>query len=602
MEPDQGDSKARASSSAPAHEIDAEQQCWRARTLQGLLWVGFSAVAFAAVWFSAMPHGAPRMTQAMVVLALVLGIVAAAKRLPFAVRAWTLLGAIYLGCSVSIAVSGFNPNSFVGYGTVVVSATLLFGQATGLSTVAAVAATLVVLSLAQRAGILVRMPDWAEIVDSTRPANLVRVLGIFVLLSATSVAGISYLLRRSQELLLLKARSLEIVQREQLEKERFRSDLERREAAFNKARELELLGRLAGSMAHDFNNALLVIWSALDELKQNADLPASATAAITTLRQAADQATATSRGLRAFGPLTPRRTVQLELSPVIAKAEIMLSRVLPLNIALDTDIQIDADVMADEGELLRVLTNLVLNGRDAMRDGGRLTLRVRRATAAERDESGSKLIAIDVEDTGTGMSDEVKQRLFEPFFTTKEAGGTGLGLASVRDVMEAHGGRVTVESELGKGTIVSLLWPVAESSDTLAVPSAEGRSGKGISVLLVDDDPQVLTALSRSLLRAEFTVLEARDAASGLLVARRQKERIHVLCTDCLMPGLPVRQLIEGFRELHRGRILLCSGYTPAETGVSLETVDDFLSKPFVGEELVERVLSLAAAPPQLNG
>ncbi len=598
MESNQGDNDARATSSAPAHEIDAEQQRWRARTLQGLLWVGFSAVAFAAVWFSAMPHGAPRMTQAMVVLALVLGIAAVAKRLPFALRAWTLLGAIFIGCSVSVAVSGFNPNSFIGYGTVVVSATLLFGQGTGLSTVAVTAATVFAISLAQRTGVLVRMPDWSEIVDSTRPANLVRVLGIFGLLSATSVVGISYLLKRSRELLIEKARSLEALQREQLDKERIRSDLERREAAFNKARELELLGRLAGSMAHDFNNALVVIWSALDELKQNQDLPASATAAVTTLRHAADQATATSRGLRAFGPLALRRTVQLELSPVIAKAKVMLSRVLPLNIVIDTDIQIDAEVMADEGELLRVLTNLVLNGRDAMRDGGRLTLRVRRATSAEHDESDPRLIAIDVADTGTGMSDDVKERLFEPFFTTKEAGGTGLGLASVRDVMEAHGGRVTVESELGKGTTVSLLWPVAATGDSLAAPSAKGRSGKGISVLLVDDDPQVLTALSRSLLRAEFTVLEARDAASGLVVARRQKEPIHVLCTDCLMPGIPVRQLIEGFRELHHGRVLLCSGYTPAETGVSLETVDDFLSKPFVGDELVERVLSLTAAPP----
>jgi two-component system KDP operon response regulator KdpE len=142
-----------------------------------------------------------------------------------------------------------------------------------------------------------------------------------------------------------------------------------------------------------------------------------------------------------------------------------------------------------------------------------------------------------------------------------------------------------------------MLWPVAVSGEKHAFPSAKARSGKGISVLLVDDDPKVLRALARSLSRAEFTVLEATDAASGLLLARRQKDPIHVLCTDCLMPGLPVRQLIDGFRELHRGRVLVCSGYTPAETGISLETVDDFLSKPFVGDELVERVLSLAAAP-----
>jgi signal transduction histidine kinase/CheY-like chemotaxis protein len=580
-------------------EIRAEQQRWRERTLQGLLWASFSAVTFAAAWFAIMPHGAPRMTVATVVASVVLGVVTVEKRLPFAVRAWTLLGAIHLACTVGIAAGGFSPNAFIGYGTLVLSATLLFGQTTGLVTIAAVAVPVITLSLAHRSGIVTRMPDWAEIVDSTRPANLVRVLGIFILLTAATVVGISYLLKRSHELLLQKARSLEAIEREQLEKERIRSDLERREAAFHKARELEILGRLAGSMAHDFNNALVVIWSALDELSHIANLPPSAAAPVSALRQAANQATATSRGLRAFGPLAPRRTAQLDLSPVIVKAKTMLSRVLPPNIALESDLLVEAVVLADEGELLRVLTNLVLNARDAMRDGGRLTLRVRSAKPTELLEAApnAPLVAIDVEDTGAGMSDQVKQRLFEPFFTTKEAGGTGLGLASVREVVEALGGRVTVASELGKGTTVTMLWPVAVAGDQLPLVSARVRSGKGFTVLVVDDDPKVLSVLSKSLSRAEFTVLEATDTASALVVARRQKEPIHVLCTDCLMPGLPVRQLIEGFRELHRGQVLVCSGYAPAETGVSLETVDDFLSKPFVGNELVERVLSLVAGP-----
>ena len=566
--------------------------------LQGLLWAGFSALSFSAGWFLIVPHDAPLMTRALVVCATVLGIVTLAKRLPFTVRAWTLLLVIHFGASTGIAVSGFTPNAFIGYGTIVVSATLLFGQTAGLLTVAAVAATVFMLSLGHRSGVITRMPNWPGILDSTRPENLVRVVGIFTLLTATSVIGISYLLKRSHELLLQKAGSLEDLQREQLEKERIRRDLERREAAFHKARELEILGRLAGSMAHDFNNALVVIWSAIDELSHIADLPSNAASPISALRQAANQATATARGLRAFGPLSPRRAVHLELSPVIDKAKTTLSRVLPPNIALESDVQVEVVVLADEGELLRVLTNLVLNARDAMRDGGRLTLRARNARATELRSAAPNvpLVAIEVEDTGSGMSEEVKQRLFEPFFTTKEGGGTGLGLASVREVVETQGGRVTVESQLGKGTTVSMLWPVAVAGGEQAPLNSRERSGKGFSVLVVDDDPKVLTVLSKSLARAEFTVLEATDAASALVVARRQKEPIHVLCTDCLMPGLPVRQLIEGFRELHRGRVLVCSGYAPAETGISIETVDDFLSKPFIGDELVERVIALAAA------
>lgn len=594
----QGKDGESAASRLTLRELDAEQQRWRETMLQGLLWASLATVAFAAAWFSIMPHGARLVTQATVVASILLGIMTFGKRIPFLVRACVLIGSILTACSIAIAVSGFNPNGFVGYATMVVVATLLFGRSGGLSTVAIVGAAVCAISLAQRYGVVVRMQNWPGIVDSTNTANLVRVLGVFVLFLSTCVAGISFLLNRSQELLMQKSRSLEDLRREQLEKERIRSDLERREAALHKARELEILGRLAGSIAHDFNNALLVIWSALDELSRIKELPDGATSAIATLRGAADQAAATSRGLRAFGPLAPRRPVDLELGPVIAKAKLMLGRVLPTNMVLESEVQVDATVPADEGELLRVLTNLVLNGRDAMRDGGRLTLRVRRARDSELRGAagGAPFVAIDVEDTGIGMNDEVKQRLFEPFFTTKKGGGTGLGLASVREVVEAQGGRVSVESELGKGTTVSIFWPTALTDRERPSVKSELRSGKGISVLVVDDDPEVLTAITKSLSRADFTVLEATDAASALLVMRRQKDQIHVLCTDCVMPGLPVGRLIEGFREMHCGRILLCSGYTPAETGVSLEAVDDFLAKPFIGDDLVERVLSLATA------
>jgi signal transduction histidine kinase len=497
-----------------AREIDIEQQRWRERMLQGLLWATFATVTFAAAWFSIMPHGARPVTYATVVAAILLGVMSVVKRIPFVVRACVLLGSILSACSIAIAVSGFNPNGFVGFATMVVVATLLFGKVGGFATVAIVAVTVFAISVGQRSGLFVRMQDWPSIIDSTKVANLVRVLGVFVLLLTTCVAGISYLLKRSQELLMQKSRSLEDLRREQLEKERIQSDLERREAAFHKARELEILGRLAGSMAHDFNNALVVIWSVLDELSSMKELPSRAAPAISTLRGAAEQATATSRGLRAFGPLAARRPVVVELTPVIAKAKVMLGRVLPTNIVLESDVQVEAEVVADEGELLRVLTNLVLNGRDAMRDGGTLTLRVRRVERVELPRAaGAPLVAIDVEDTGVGMNDEVKERLFEPFFTTKEAGGTGLGLASVREVVEAQGGRVAVKSELGKGTTVSVFWPTAPAADERRSSTFELRSGKGISVLVVDDDPKVLAALTKSLSRAEFTVLEATDAA-----------------------------------------------------------------------------------------
>ncbi len=224
---------------------------------------------------------------------------------------------------------------------------------------------------------------------------------------------------------------------------------------------------------------------------------------------------------------------------------------------------------------------------------------VRRPRAAELPtaQAGTKFVAIDVSDTGSGMSDEVKSRLFEPFFTTKQASGTGLGLASVRTLIEAQGGTVTATSQLGVGTTISLLWPVTTAASPPPAQAPVQASGeRPVTVLLVDDDEPVRLALTRGLTRFGLNVLSASDGESGLVLARRFAGTIEVLCTDCVMAGVPVRQLIAGFRELHKGRVIVCSGYAPAETGLSSDDFDDFLPKPFSIEELATRVRGLARA------
>jgi hypothetical protein len=169
----------------PAHEVDTEQQRWRERTLRGLLWAGFSAIAFAAVWFLTVQHRAPHITATTVAFAILLGVVALAKGLPFTIRALILFGSLYVACTVSIAVGGFSPNAFVGFATAVILASLLFGRNTGFATIALVAATLILVALGHRSGVIVRMEGWAEIIDSTSVSNLVRMIGVFVLLTAT---------------------------------------------------------------------------------------------------------------------------------------------------------------------------------------------------------------------------------------------------------------------------------------------------------------------------------------------------------------------------------------------------------------------------------
>jgi two-component system cell cycle sensor histidine kinase/response regulator CckA len=195
---------------------------------------------------------------------------------------------------------------------------------------------------------------------------------------------VSYLLTRSEQLAVEKARSLARLEQEQGEKERIARDLELRDAAFRKAQELELLGRLAGSMAHDFNNSLLVIWSALDELKYLGPLPTAIEPALAAVRAAAEQAAATTKQLRAFGPTALQKSADLALGPVIAKTKTMLARLLPQNLELVVDVDLPVTISADEGEVLRVITNLALNARDAMRDGGKLTLRLRRPATGSR--------------------------------------------------------------------------------------------------------------------------------------------------------------------------------------------------------------------------
>jgi signal transduction histidine kinase/CheY-like chemotaxis protein len=527
----------------------------------------------------------------------VTGTVALVRRLPFPLRVVLLLGGLFLIAGYSLLLTGFAPNPATTLALVTVAATLLLGRGAGLTTAALGGGLIVGVSLVHRTGLVARVPNWSEMLDSADPMNTARFSVIFVLLSGTMVVGISYLLSRSDRLLTEKARSLARLEQEQAEKTRIARDLELREATFRKAQELEILGRLAGSMAHDFNNSLLVIWASLEELQFLGPMPKEIEPALAAMRAAAEQAAATTKQLRAFGPTALQKSTPLALGPVIEKTKAMLSRILPQNLELRAELERPAVITADEGEVLRVITNLALNARDAMRDGGTLTLRLRAPREGERKSAkdGSPYVVLEVEDTGSGMSDDVKSRLFEPYFTTKQASGTGLGLASVRDALERAGGEVEVESALGRGTTISLFWPTAPTAPEVAAAAPGSASTRSIVVLVVDDEAPVRRAITRGLTRAGMTVLEAADGASALVLARRHREKIDVLCTDCVMYGVPVAQLIERFRELHGGKVVVCSGYAPTETNLSPEMFDDFLAKPFTSEDLTARIRGLAS-------
>jgi signal transduction histidine kinase/CheY-like chemotaxis protein len=585
---------ARPASSVIWDELRREQQVWREQALRGIAWSLALVCALTGLWYVVFPNPVPHLAWVLALAGALLVVVAQAPTIPFWLRSSAVLAAIYVPCLYALTVGGFAPNPLLGLGAIVVIATLLLGRSTGLAVLALSLFSIVGVSIGHRSGALTRAEGWVQNLDSASVPVALRVALIFGLLTITLVVAVSYLLNRAEELLVAKASALEILRSEQAEKERIMRDLELRELALQKARELELLGRLAGTMAHDFNNALLVVWIALDEIAQLPGVPASAAEPLGAIRAASDQAAASTRQLRAFGPMGPRRDAEVQLAPLIEKATGMFARVLPQNIRLRADFARDAVIVADEGEVLRVLMNLALNARDAMREGGDLTLRVRAPAEAEKPPgAATDFVVIDVSDTGSGMSDEVKGRMFEPFFTTKDASGTGLGLASVRDIAEAHGGRVSVTSEVDRGTTISIAWPAVVQPSMHAETPTPAPKVRPAVVLLVDDDAAVRLALTRGLTRLGMTVLEAPDGAAAMLAARRHQGVIDVLCTDCVMAGLPVRQLIASFRELHQGRVIVCSGYAPSETGLSADLFDDFLPKPFSIEQLSKRITAL---------
>ena len=594
----------------PSLRVQSEQQNWRERTLRGVTLAMLPCYVLVALWYAFVQRVLPPMIGVFALSSSVTVVAVFARSLPFGLRTALAMGTLYLPCIAALRYGGFSPNPFIAFGMICVMGTLLLGRKAGLVLLVACALTIASTGFLHGTHVVERVPHWQSMLDSADAATTVRVTFIFVLVTATLILAVNYLLTRSEELVAEKEHSLETLRQEQAERERISRNLELREAAFHKARELELLGRLAGSMAHDFNNALLVIWASLDELSLLPTLPEGAEGPLADLRTAADQASATTKQLRAFGPMAPRRASEIALTPLLQKAKAMFARVLPPNITLELDLELDAVIVADEGEVLRVLMNLALNARDAMRDGGKLILRVRPPTAAESAvplpeipapgpdaPRSAGVVVIEVEDNGSGMSAEVKERIFEPFFTTKQASGTGLGLASTRDLLAAHGGHIEVESETGVGTTISLLWPAVHPRGEQTEEHPAPAPTEPVVVLLVDDDEAVRLALRRSLTRAGMTVLDAPDGASALTLARRHQSPIHLLCTDCVMPGPPVRKLIADFRELHPGRVLVCSGYAPAETGLRPDVFDDFLPKPFSGETLVARVHAVLRAP-----
>ncbi|HEX6558682.1 MAG TPA: PAS domain S-box protein [Longimicrobiales bacterium] len=374
------------------------------------------------------------------------------------------------------------------------------------------------------------------------------------------------------------------------------------EEQLRQAQKIEAVGRLAGGIAHDFNNLLTAIRGHVELLLAEVAHDTPIYSDVEEIRKAAERAAALTHQLLAFSRRQILQPSIIEVDQIVRDMETLFRRLIGEDIRLATHLRSGARIRADRGQIEQVLMNLAVNARDAMPNGGSLTIETRLFTIDEefmRAHEGSRPgpnVQLLVKDTGFGMDPDTLSHVFEPFFTTKELGkGTGLGLATVYGIIKQSGGYITVESGPETGTSFSILLPVVnESASAPRAPTAQtGVSANGETVLVAEDEDAVRALASRILRKRGYHVLEARHGAEALEIAERHDGEIHLLLTDVVMPALGGRELGERLRRLRpRVKVLFMSGYTDdalLQRGM-LQGSSSFLEKPFTPDGLARKV------------
>jgi two-component system cell cycle sensor histidine kinase/response regulator CckA len=380
------------------------------------------------------------------------------------------------------------------------------------------------------------------------------------------------------------------------------------------AQKMEAVGRLSGGIAHDFNNLLGVIIGYSQVLKKKLGDANPLREHAEEIEKAGQRAASLTRQLLAFSRQQVLAPAVLELNALLTD----LGKMLPRLIGEDVELSLQLDprigrVKADQSQIEQVVMNLVVNARDALPQGGRLvieTANVNLDHAYTLHHPGSRVgpyVALSVTDNGTGMNVETLAHLFEPFFTTKERGkGTGLGLATVYGVVKQSGGYIWVDSELGKGSSFKVYLPLIDEPVSAPAPAAlPADSFRGEETILLVEDADALRKLAHALLEQNgYHVLAAENGEVALKIAEQNRERIHLLLTDVIMPGMTGRTLADRLIALRTGlKVLYMSGYTDsaiADQGV-LEPGTYLLHKPFSEETLIQKVREVldADAPGQ---
>ncbi len=381
---------------------------------------------------------------------------------------------------------------------------------------------------------------------------------------------------------------------------------EKLESQLIQSQKMEAVGRVAGGVAHDFNNLLTAVLGycdlALTRLQPDDPLHRE----ILEIQEAAERATSLTRQLLAFSRKQKLQPKTFDLAGNVTDLKETLGRLLGEDILLDVRSRmLKAMVKADPSQIQQVILSLAVNSRDAMPDGGTLTLEIERVehgnqfvTLDQADHAGS-YVMLAVRDTGCGMDLETQAHLFEPFFTTKGEGkGSGLGLATVHGIIAQSGGHIEVQSEPGMGTEIKIYLPEDPGAgEAVELTEARKQMAHGSeTVLLVEDSIQVRTLIRRILKSRGYRVLEAADGPSAIAMSEKEQGQVHLLLTDVVMPGMNGRVLADRLKAVRPDmKILFTSGYTDDQ--VILHGVIDspyaFIPKPFRSEDLAVKIRSV---------
>ncbi len=392
---------------------------------------------------------------------------------------------------------------------------------------------------------------------------------------------------------------------------RARRDRLRLEEQFRQAQKMEAVGRLAGGVAHDFNNLLTIITGYSDLLLVGKDLSTSQRSALEEIRRSAERGGALTRQLLAFSRRQPLDVRAVQINLLLVKLEGMLRRLIGEDIELITlPVASQDGVAADPGRLEQVLLNLVVNARDAMPGGGKLTIE---SGTVNLDEAFSArqlgvepgaYVTLSITDTGCGMDEETQSHLFEPFFTTKRPGqGTGLGLATAYGIIRQSQGAITVFSEKGQGTTVRIYLPrSAEPASPEARESFAPLRARGAeTVLVVEDEARVRKLIAGVLAGHGYRILEAGRGSDALRIAGGHNGPIDLALVDVIMPEMSGPELVRRMAPVRpEMRVLYVSGYTD-EALVHhhvTESGSEFLQKPFLPDVLARKVREVLDAPP----